>query len=74
MWQVMTEHYKGRTADPAHHVFRRTPSCTFVAGSGFDYAILPKGCDEIGIAGAIQRAVRLVKCRTIDAYTLADAE
>ena len=51
------------------------PACTYVAGAGFDYALMPKGCDEIGIAGAIQGSpVRLVKCRTIDAYTLADAE
>src|SRR5277367_258332 len=31
--------------------------------------------DEIGIAGAVQGApIRMVKCRTVDAYTLADAE
>jgi 4-hydroxy-3-polyprenylbenzoate decarboxylase len=75
MWQVMTEHYKDDEPIPLTMCFGVPPSCTFVAGSGFDYAILPKGCDEIGIAGAIQDApVRLVKCRTIDAYTLADAE
>ena len=25
-----------------------------MAGAGFDYAVLPMGCDEIGIAGAVQ--------------------
>ena len=29
------------------------PACTLMAGAGFDYAVLPMGCDEIGIAGAI---------------------
>ena len=33
------------------------------------------GCDEIGIAGAVQGSpVRLVKARTVDTLTLADAE
>jgi 4-hydroxy-3-polyprenylbenzoate decarboxylase len=51
------------------------PCCTLMAGAGFDYAILPQGCDEIGIAGAIQgEAVRLVKAKTVDAMALADCE
>jgi 4-hydroxy-3-polyprenylbenzoate decarboxylase len=51
------------------------PSCTLMAGAGFDYVILPQGCDEIGIAGAVQGApVRLVKARTVDALSVADAE
>jgi len=53
MWQVMTEHYKDEEPIPLTMCFGVPPSCTYVAGSGFDYAILPKGCDEIGIAGAI---------------------
>ncbi len=37
--------------------------------------ILPQGCDEIGVAGAVQgHPVRLVKARTVDAMALADAE
>ena len=33
------------------------------------------GCDEIGIAGAVQGTpIRLVKARTVDAMALADAE
>lgn len=75
MWQVMTAHYKDDKPIPLTMCFGVPPACTYVAGGGFDYAILPKGCDEVGIAGAIQGTpVRIVKCRTIDAYTLADAE
>ena len=37
------------------------PACTLLAGAGFDYAVLPMGCDEIGIAGAVQGTpIRLV--------------
>ena len=75
MWQVMTAHYKDDKPIPLTMCFGVPPACTYVAGGGFDYAILPKGCDEVGVAGAVQGTpVRIVKCRTIDAYTLADAE
>ncbi|HEX9808307.1 MAG TPA: UbiD family decarboxylase [Alphaproteobacteria bacterium] len=75
MWQVMTKHYKDEKPIPLSMCFGVPPACTFVAGAGFDYALLPKGCDEIGIAGAVQGTpVRIVKCRTIDAYTIADSE
>jgi gallate decarboxylase subunit C len=75
MWQVMTAHYKDDKPIPLTMCFGVPPSCTYMAGAGFDYVILPKGCDEVGIAGALQGSpVRIVKCRTIDAYTLADAE
>jgi 4-hydroxy-3-polyprenylbenzoate decarboxylase len=75
MWQIMTAHYKDDKPIPLTMCFGVPPACTYVAGGGFDYAILPKGCDEVGVAGAIQGSpVRIVKCRTIDAYTLADAE
>jgi 4-hydroxy-3-polyprenylbenzoate decarboxylase len=51
------------------------PACTLVAGSGFDYVILPKGCDEIGVAGAIQgNPVTIVKARTVDAWAIAESE
>lgn len=51
------------------------PACTIMAGSGFNYAILPPGCDEIAIAGAIQGyPVDLVKAKTVDAYAIANAE
>lgn len=51
------------------------PACTMLAGGGFMYSILPRGCDELGVAGAIQGfPVDLVKCKTIDAYSIANAE
>ena len=51
------------------------PACTLLAGAAFGYAIMPQGCDEIGIAGAVQGApIRLVKARTVNAMALADAE
>ena len=50
-------------------------ACTMMAGSGYMYSILPKGCDELGVAGAIQGSpVDIVKCKTIDAYAIAQAE
>ena len=74
MWQVFTEHYKEERI-PITMCFGVPPACTLLAGAGFDYAILPQGCDEIGIAGAVQGApIRLVKARTVDAMALADAE
>jgi UbiD family decarboxylase len=74
MWQVFTEHYKEEKI-PLTMCFGVPPSCTLLAGGAFDYVILPKGCDEIAVAGAVQGSpVRLVKARTQDAYALADAE
>jgi UbiD family decarboxylase len=75
MWQVMTKHYRDDKPIPLTMCFGVPPACTLLAGGGFDYAMLPYGCDEVGIAGAVQGSPsRIVKCRTIDAYTLADAE
>ena len=74
MWQVFTEHYKEEKI-PLTMCFGVPPACTLLAGAAFDYVILPMGCDEIGVAGAIQGSpVRLVKARTVDAYALADSE
>ncbi|MDF9410057.1 UbiD family decarboxylase [Pelotomaculum isophthalicicum JI] len=51
------------------------PACTLMAGAGFVYTILPPGCDELGIAGRVQGfPVDIVKARTIDAYSIAQAE
>ena len=75
MWQVVSKYYKEDEPVPITMCFGVPPSCTLMAGAGFDYAILPQGCDEIGIAGAIQgEPVRLVKARTVDAMALADCE
>ena len=72
MWQVVSKYYQENEPVPITMCFGVPPSCTLMAGAGFDYAILPQGCDEIGIAGAIQgAAVRLVKARTVDAMALA---
>ncbi len=75
MWQVVSRHYKDDEPVPITMCFGLPPSCTLLAGAGFDYVILPQGCDEIGIAGAVQgQPVRLVKARTVDAYAVADSE
>ncbi len=75
MWQVYTQHYDDPEGIPITMCFGVPPACTLLAGAGFGYAIMPKGCDEIGIAGAVQGSpVRLVKAKTVDAYALADAE
>jgi 4-hydroxy-3-polyprenylbenzoate decarboxylase len=51
------------------------PACTLMAGAGFVYTILPAGCDELGIAGRVQGfPVDIVKAKTIDAYSIAQAE
>lgn len=71
---VATEWYK-KEAIPMTINMGVPPACTLMAGSGFDYVILPKGCDELGIAGALQGApVEIVKAKTVDAYSIAQAE
>ncbi len=75
MWQVVTKYYKANKLVPITMNFGLPPSCTLMAGAGFDYVILPQGCDEVGSAGAVQGSpVRLVKARTVDAMAVADAE
>ena len=75
MWQVVSEAHRQRTRVPLTFNFGVPPACTLLAGAAFDYVILPYGCDEIGVAGAVQGfPVRLVKARTVDAMAIADAE
>ena len=75
MWQVVSKYYKEDEPVPITMCFGVPPACTLLAGAGFDYVILPQGCDEIGVAGAVQgQPVRLVKARTVDAMALADCE
>ena len=51
------------------------PACTLMAGGGFMYMVLPKGCSELGVAGAMQGyPVEFVKARTVDAMSIAEAE
>src|SRR5437867_3175816 len=46
-----------------------------ISGAGLPYVILPRGCDELGVAGALQGyPVELVKARTQDAWSIANAE
>ena len=75
MWQVVNKYYKSNEKIPITMCFGVPPACTLLAGAAFGYAIMPQGCDEIGIAGAIQGSpIRLVKARTVNAMALADAE
>jgi 4-hydroxy-3-polyprenylbenzoate decarboxylase len=75
MWQIMTEHYKDDQPIPLTMNFGIPPAAQLAAGSGFDYVILPKGCDELGVGGAIQGfPLRIVKAKTVEAWALADAE
>ncbi|MDH3350971.1 MAG: UbiD family decarboxylase, partial [Gammaproteobacteria bacterium] len=53
MWQVITKHYRDEQPIPITMCFGVPPACTLLAGAGFDYLILPKGCNEIAVAGAI---------------------
>ena len=51
------------------------PACTLMAGAGFVYMVLSKGCSELGVAGAMQGyPVELVKAKTVDAMSIAQAE
>ena len=75
MWQVVNKYYASNERVPITVCFGVPPACTLLAGAGFDYVILPHGCDEIGVAGAVQGGpIRMVKARTVDAMALADAE
>ena len=75
MWQVVNKYYKSDEPVPITMCFGVPPACTLLAGAGFDYAVLPMGCDEIGIAGAVQGTpIRLVKARTVNAMAIADCE
>ncbi len=72
--QIVTDHYKKGPIPFSINI--GTPlAATIMAGSGFMYAVLPKSCDELGIAGGIQGfPLEMVKCKTIDAYSIAEAE
>src|SRR5438445_7338635 len=74
MWQVMTKYYKEEPV-PLTVNFGLPAAATLLAGGGFDYVVLPRGGDELGAAGAVQGfPMRIVKARTVDAYSVADAE
>lgn len=72
--QIATRFYK-KEPIPFSINMGTPPAATLMAGAGFMYAILPRGCNELGIAGAIQGfPLEMVKCKTIDAYAIAEAE
>lgn len=75
MWMAAAESY-GRERIPLTINFGLPPAVTLAAGAGFDYLVLPYGCDELGIAGALQgSAVELVPAVSIpDAWAVANAE
>jgi len=51
------------------------PAATLMAGAGFMYTIIPRGFNELGIGARMQGfPLDVVKCKTIDAYALAEAE
>src|SRR5260370_25456263 len=75
MWQIITEHYRDEEPIPLTMCFGVPPACTLVAGGGFDYVILPKGCVEVGVAGSLLgQAVRIRKARAASAYAIARSE
>lgn len=75
MWMASAESY-GKERLPLTINFGLPPAVTLAAGAGFDYVVLPYGCDELGIAGALQGSpVDLVPAVSIpDAYAVASAE
>jgi len=51
------------------------PAVMAAAAAGYIHTIMPLGCDELGIAGALQGSpIEVVRARTVDAYALAQAE
>ncbi|MQA82394.1 MAG: UbiD family decarboxylase [Streptosporangiales bacterium] len=51
------------------------PAVTITASSAFDYLLLPKGSDELGVAGAFQGfPVDVVRAKTVDALAIAESE
>lgn len=75
MWMASTESY-GKERIPLTINFGIPPAATLAAGAGFDYVVLPYGCDELGVAGALQGApIELVPAVSIpDAFSIAQAE
>jgi len=77
MWMIQKDFYDQDDPEiPITMNFGVPPAATLAAGAGFDYVVLPKGADELGMAGAVQDApIELVEAATIDgAYSIANAE
>lgn len=74
-WMVMKEYY-GEGQIPITVNFGIPPAVDFAAGAGMDYVLIPKGYDELGVAGALQDApIQIVESAVVDgAYSIANAE
>ena len=69
-------HREGRTEPvPVTVNIGTPPSVIMVAGTSPLHAIMPRGTDELGIAGALQGfPVELCPAKTVDAHAIASAE
>lgn len=51
------------------------PAVSVIAGGSAVHTIIPKGTDKVGLAGGLQGfPVEIVKAKTVDAYSIAEAE
>lgn len=75
LWMIVSKVYKQERV-PITINFGLPPAVTLAAGGGFDYIVLPYGCDELGVAGAIQGApIEVIPSVTVEgAYAIANAE
>ncbi len=73
IWDACLEH-RGEKI-PATVNIGTPPAVMAVAATMFLHAIAPRGSNELGFAGGMQgQPVDLVKCKTTDAYSIAQAE
>lgn len=73
IWDACLEH-RGEKI-PATVNIGTPPAVMAVAATMFIHAIVPRGSNELGFAGALQgEPVELVKCQTTDAYSIAQSE
>ncbi len=72
-WSTSTTRTTSRCRSPCASACRRPARCSPAPASTTRSCRM--GCDEIGIAGAVQGSpIRLVKARTVNAMALADSE
>jgi 3-polyprenyl-4-hydroxybenzoate decarboxylase len=55
IWQVQVKYHDTAEGIPITMCFRIPPAANLMAASGYDYVIWPKGCDELGVTGTLQR-------------------
>lgn len=72
-WAIMEHRGEGKI--PLTVNVATPPAVLLIAGGGSNYAAIPVGSDELGIAGGIQGfPVDIVKAKTVDAYAVANSE